>query len=208
MRVTVNHKQWNFLRPRTWIGEVEKLRTCAGLTMADIWDTRAGNLCRREHHYPALLGDWPNFFLRCESYRRLAVTWPCISAPVAEAVAESQGANFVSLPARGFWWLWDALSLCLREGTLPPTALGHQQAVTRIAEKCFVFPRGCYLNKFKKLTWPHFVRKSSPFFFLVFSPRVKERRAKNTAVVVFCFPWKLKCNCNSELKAEEKEKII
>lgn len=80
------------------------------------------------------------------------MAWPCISAPVAEAVAGSQGANFVSLPARGFWRLRDALSLCLHEGTLPPMALGHQQAVTRIAEKCFVFPRGCYLNKFKKLT--------------------------------------------------------
>lgn len=31
--------------------------------------------------------------------RWLAVTWPCISAPVGEAAAESQRANFVSLPA-------------------------------------------------------------------------------------------------------------
>lgn len=75
--------------------------------------------------------------------RWLAVTWLCISVPVGEVLAESQMDDCASLLACASWRFMDALSFCLCEGTLPPTALGHQQAIPRIAEKCFVFPRGC-----------------------------------------------------------------
>lgn len=113
----------------------------------------------------------------------LAVTWPCISAPVGEAVAESQRANFVSLPACAFWGVRETLSLCICEGTLPPTALGHQQAVTRIAEKCFVFPRGCYLNKVYLVT--SCKEKFSIFLYYFFLLGQKERRAQNKTVLFF-----------------------
>lgn len=88
----------------------------------------------------------PSSGVRTEG-RRLAVSWPCISVPVGEVLAESQMDDCVSLPACASWRFMDALCFCLCEGTLPLTALGHQQAFPRIAEKCFIFPRGCYINK-------------------------------------------------------------
>lgn len=71
--------------------------------------------------------------------RWLVGTWPCVSVPLGEAAAASLRAKFALLSACTFWSLGNALSPCLWEEIPLPMELGHQQAVTRIADKCLYF---------------------------------------------------------------------